>query len=137
MSRAISRAVLALLVFCTPLLAVDQGQLLPTGMRITERAAKGATMTPLNPGLAEFPNFVASMGVSSRVSPDGKTLPVVTAGYNQNYDSGGNTIADASNEYVFVYDISQQTDALGDRWGCFGNFQMNRVAGRDCSRPAL
>jgi len=109
MCRAISRAVLALAVLCTPLLALDQGQLLSTGMRITPRAARGAILAPLNPGLAEFPHFVASMGVSSRVSPDGKTLLVVTAGYNQNYDSGGNTIADASNEYVFVYDISQHT----------------------------
>lgn len=109
MSCAITRVLLAHVVLCTPLFAVAQGQLLPTGMRITPFAAKGATLKPFNPGLAEFPNFVVSMGVSSRVSPDGKTLLVVTAGYNQNYDSGGNTIADASNEYVFVYDISQHT----------------------------
>jgi hypothetical protein len=77
-------------------------------MRITPLAAKYAARKTPNPGLAEFPNFVASLEVASRVSPDGRTLLVVTPGYNQNYDSGGNTIADASNEWVFVDDISQR-----------------------------
>jgi len=129
MSRAIAHVVLDLVVLCAPLFAVDQGQLLPTGMRITPLAAKGATLKPLNPGLAEFPNFVASMGVSSRVSPDGKTLLVVTAGYNQNYDSGGNTIPGASNEYVFVYDISQpsprQLQALQVSVSAFEGLEWN------------
>jgi len=83
-----------------------QSQLLPTGMRITPSAAKGTVIQPLNPGLPSLPNFIASMAVSSAVSPDGNTLLVLTAGYNQNYDASGNVIPDASNEYVFVYDIS-------------------------------
>jgi DNA-binding beta-propeller fold protein YncE len=91
-------------------------QLLPTGMRITPRAAKGTVLQPLNPGLATLPDFVASMAVASAVSPDGKTLLVVTAGYNQLYDATGSTIPEASNEYVFVYDISshapRQTQVL-------------------------
>jgi YVTN family beta-propeller protein len=48
--------------------------------------------------------------VSSVISPDGKTLLVLTTGYNlANYTSGpsaGNRNAADSNEYVFVYDIS-------------------------------
>jgi hypothetical protein len=58
MSRVITHVVLVLIVLYTPLFAVDQGQLLPTGMRITPLAAKGATLKPLDPGLAEFPKFV-------------------------------------------------------------------------------
>jgi len=34
----------------------------------------------LNPHLSEFPNYVASGGISSAKSPDGKTLLVLTAG---------------------------------------------------------
>jgi len=86
-----------------------QSQLLPTGMRITPFAAKGTVLQPLNPGLASLPDFVASMAVTSAVSPDGKTLLVLTSGYNQNYDANGNTVPETSNEYVFVYDISSHT----------------------------
>jgi len=93
-----------------------QSQLLPTGMRITPLAAKGTLLQPLNPGLPSRPNFVASMAVATAVSPDGKTLLVLTAGYNQNYDANGNTVPKTSNEYVFVYDISshapRQTQVL-------------------------
>jgi DNA-binding beta-propeller fold protein YncE len=78
-------------------------------MRITPLAAKGTVLQPLNPRLSILPNFVASMAVASAVSLDGNTLLVLTAGYNQNYDANGNTIPDASNEYVFVYDISSHT----------------------------
>jgi DNA-binding beta-propeller fold protein YncE len=104
-------------------------QPLPTGMSITPLAAKGAMLQPLNPGLATLPNFVASLGVASRISPDGKTLLVVTAGYNQNYDANGNTVADESNEYVFVYDISsnapRQTQVLQISVNAFEGLEWN------------
>ena len=83
-----------------------KSELLPTGMRITPLAARGTILQPLNPGLPTLPNFVASMGVTTRLSPDGNTLLVVTAGYNQNYDTNDNTVPETSNEYVFVYDVS-------------------------------
>jgi len=109
----------AILRSCVPILLVTLqfsvasaerpgAQLLPTGMQITPLAAKGTILQPLNPGLPTLPNFVASMGVTSRVSPDGNTLLVVTAGYNQNYDANGNTEPGNSNEYVFVYDIASK-----------------------------
>jgi DNA-binding beta-propeller fold protein YncE len=87
-------------------------QLLPTGMYITPMAAKGTTLQALNPGLPSLPDFTASMGVSSAVSPDGNTLLVLTSGYNQNYNAGGDTEPATSNEYVFVYDISTHTPSL-------------------------
>lgn len=74
----------------------NDGHWLPTGVRVTPLAAKGTVLEPLNPGLKRLPNFVASMAVATAVSPDGNTLLVITAGYNQNYDANGNTIADAS-----------------------------------------
>ncbi len=40
------------------------------------------------------------------LSPNGKTLLVLTSGYNRNYGTDGKMIPDLSNEYVFIYDVS-------------------------------
>ncbi|MBR0551672.1 bifunctional YncE family protein/alkaline phosphatase family protein [Stakelama marina] len=101
--------------------------MLSTSKRITPTAAPGAHFQPLNPGLERFPNYTADHAVNTALSPDGKTLLVLTSGYNRIYrppvktydkDKGqfvfiyptGETIADASNEYVFVYALDR-----GDR----------------------
>jgi WD40 repeat protein len=77
-----------------------------SGQTITPTAAPGSILQYLNPHLSEFPNYVASGGISSAKSPDGKTLLVLTAGYNNLDDSTGTLVAAASQQYVFVYDIS-------------------------------
>src|SRR3984893_15404293 len=79
---------------------------IPTGQTVTPTAAPGAVFLELNPGLATLPAFTAGQAVTSAASPDGKTLLVLTSGYNRNYDASGSTIAAQSNEYVFVFDIS-------------------------------
>ncbi len=79
---------------------------LPTGQTLTPSAAPGSTFQPLNPGLTDFPAFTVGQAVSTVVSPDGKTLLILTSGYNQQYDDGGKTLTKDSNEYVFVFDIS-------------------------------
>ena len=81
--------------------------LAPSGVRITPLAAAGAHFTGLNPHLPEFPAYTAGQAVSTAVSPDGKTLLVLTSGYNRLFGADGKTIKPASNEYVFVYDISR------------------------------
>jgi DNA-binding beta-propeller fold protein YncE len=86
------------------------GTFIPTGLRITPTAASGSLFQPLNPGLPSDPSFTAGQATTTAVSPDGKTLLVLTSGYNsQNFPSGpqqGNTNPAESNEYVFVFDIS-------------------------------
>jgi YVTN family beta-propeller protein len=90
-----------------------------TGQTITPTAALGSTYVPLTTGLADNPTWVAGQAVSSVISPDGKTLLVLTSGYNRVYyttgpfepislplPSAANRNAADSNEYVFVYDIS-------------------------------
>jgi YVTN family beta-propeller protein len=77
-----------------------------TGQAITPTAAPGSTFQTLNPGLKDFPGFVAGQPISEAISPDRKTLLVLTSGYNNNYDNVGNVIVAASNEYVFVFDVS-------------------------------
>ena len=84
-----------------------QGQQLPTGKQITPRAASGSTFSLLNPDLPGYPNYRADHATSSAISPDGKTLLVMTSGYNRWNDPNGEQIDSASDEYVFVYDISQ------------------------------
>lgn len=88
-------------------------QLIPnTGQLITPTAPYGARFIPLNPGLANYPEYLAGQAVTTVESPDHKTLLILTSGYNRwNYPSGdkiGQTDPTASNEYVFVFDISNK-----------------------------
>ena len=78
----------------------------PSGIRITPRAAAGANFSRLDPGLRDFPAHQAGQAVTTVTSPDGKTLLILTSGYNRLFDRHGNAIPADSDEYVFVYDIS-------------------------------
>ncbi|MBV8072619.1 MAG: beta-propeller fold lactonase family protein [Acidobacteriaceae bacterium] len=84
----------------------DSFSMLPTGKRVTPLATPGARTQQLNPGLKQLPNFVAGQAMTAVVSPDKRTLLVLTSGYNRNNDATGKAIPEASDEYVFVYDIS-------------------------------
>jgi DNA-binding beta-propeller fold protein YncE len=90
--------------------ADTRGEPIPTGVRITPRAAPGSRFVPLNPDVADDLSFTADHAATTAVGPDGKTLLVLTSGYNsQNFTSGphqGSPDPALSNEYVFVYDIS-------------------------------
>jgi hypothetical protein len=55
---------------------------LPTGDRLTPLVAPGAQLEYLNPELRKFPHFVAGGAMSMLLSPDQKTLLVLTSGYN-------------------------------------------------------
>src|SRR2546429_8772959 len=52
---------------------------------ITPTALPNAAQQELNPGLKNYPNFVAGEAVKAAVSPDGKTPAVLTAGKNSLY----------------------------------------------------
>ena len=87
-------------------------QIIPnTGQQITPTAPTEARFEPLNPGLAEDPHYLAGQAVTSVVSPDGKTLLVLTSGYNILESASGSTIPAASTQFIFVYDISQNKPA--------------------------
>jgi len=85
---------------------VAEAEQLPTGMSITPTAARGAKLEELNPDLPKYPAFRAGQAVTTAVSPDGKTLLILTSGYNQLNDAQGKRDPGGSNEYVFIYDIS-------------------------------
>jgi DNA-binding beta-propeller fold protein YncE len=82
-----------------------------SNQQITPTAPSGARFEPLNPGLSDFPEYVAGQAVTTVTSPDHKTLLILTSGYNLlNSTSGsnlGNQINAYSTEYVFVYNISK------------------------------
>ena len=100
--------------------------LLPTGQTITPTAAPGSTFTTLSTGLRSDGNADAAEAVKTALSPDGKTLLVLTSGYNQNFrneTTGANitypvldpTTGTPSStttrqaEWVFVFDVSSGT----------------------------
>ncbi|MFZ0639809.1 MAG: bifunctional YncE family protein/alkaline phosphatase family protein [Candidatus Acidiferrales bacterium] len=87
--------------------ALESRAVLPTGMTITPMAARGSFYVPLNPGLEDFPDYVAGQPVTTAMSPDGATLLALTSGYNEMNDASGRQIKRDSNEYVFAFDISQ------------------------------
>jgi len=88
----------------------DDDQFIPTGVHITPSAAPGSIFQPLNPGLSFDPTFTVGQAVTTALSPNGRTLLILTSGYNsQNFTSGpneGSPNPAESNEYVFVYDVS-------------------------------
>src|SRR6267154_4616526 len=78
---------------------------LPTGMTITPTAARGSSFQPLNPDLPDLPQFTADHPISTAISPDGKTLLILTSGFNRTSDIKGKAVRSQSYEYVFVFDI--------------------------------
>lgn len=94
----------------------NQPERVPSGQFITPLAPAGATFSRLNPGLKDFPDYTAGQAIKTAISPDGRTLLVLTSGYNRLNNAQGLREAADSDEYVFVFDISahrlQQTQAL-------------------------
>lgn len=86
--------------------AYAAAEFIPTGMNITPTEASGSVLQALNPGLASRPAYVADHAVDMLTSPDGKTLLVLTSGYNRMNDATGQRAAEESNEYVFIYDLT-------------------------------
>jgi len=89
---------------------LKNGEFIPTGVHITPTATPGSVFQPLNPDLPSDPSFTAGQAVTTAISPDARTLLILTSGYNsQNFTSGsneGSANPAESNEYIFVYDIS-------------------------------
>lgn len=86
--------------------ASAQSTVVPTGATITPSAAPGSVFQPLKVALPDYPNYSPDDAETTAVSPDGKTLLILTSGYNLNLDVNGNYQPQDSGEYVFVYDIT-------------------------------
>ena len=105
---------LTLTLASTPLafaqLNSGQPQILSTNQTITPLAPRGATYQALNPQVASVPDYTVGQAVTTVVSPDGKTLLILTSGFNlwayTDGPSRGKQNPEASSEWVFVFDIS-------------------------------
>ena len=85
----------------------------PPGLYVTPTAPlTDAMQQPLNPGLTNYPDYIAGEAVKGIVSPDGTMLAILTAGFNSLYKpyvSGSTTsVVDtsASTQFIFLYDVS-------------------------------
>jgi YVTN family beta-propeller protein len=85
---------------------VPSGIALPTGQQITPTAIDDSVQQFLNPGLAAYPNFIAGEAVRSRLSPDGTTLAVLTAGQNSLYKPDGTVDVANSTQFIFLYNVA-------------------------------
>lgn len=124
--RCVCRPAAAVLTLCSIVSgAMAQSQPAPAlalpnlGQQITPLAPSGARFQPLDPDLPYDPSFVegqswtVSNAVTSVVSPDRKTLLILTSGYNRVFNISVIPpttplmwYPPESNEYVFVYDIA-------------------------------
>jgi YVTN family beta-propeller protein len=106
--RAIVLLISVVSMAVVPTCVAQSEQSIPnSGQHITPLAPTGATFEPLNPRQADNPQYLAGQAVTSIVSPDGKTLLVLTSGFNRVYGADGKIIPADSTQFVFVYDISQ------------------------------
>jgi YVTN family beta-propeller protein len=106
--KLITKQMIVLTASALALGSLSRGQVLPnTGQQITPLAPNDSRFVPLNPGLSDNSEYLAGQAASSVVSPDGKTLLVLTSGYNLLKNSSNSVIAADSTQFVFVYDISQ------------------------------
>src|SRR6476660_3015780 len=78
---------------------------LATGQFITPTFLDGAVQQYLNPGLTDYPNFVAGEAVRSQLSPDGTTLAIITAGQNSLYKPDGTVDTAHSTQFIFLYNL--------------------------------
>jgi DNA-binding beta-propeller fold protein YncE len=79
---------------------------LATGQYVTPTAIDDAVQQYLNPGLAAYPDFIVGEAVRSQLSPDGRTLAVITAGQNSLDKPDGTTDVSNSTQYIFLYDVT-------------------------------
>ena len=73
---------------------------LPTGATITPDAAPGASVYELDPHFVNAPALRAGNAVATALSPDGKTLAVLTSGFNRTFDAAGRRVEPGSSEYL-------------------------------------
>ncbi|MGZ5959723.1 MAG: bifunctional YncE family protein/alkaline phosphatase family protein [Rhizomicrobium sp.] len=96
-------------MLCSAAAAADSQLWLPTGQTVTPQAAPGSVFQPLTAELPVVGKRPVGGGATTAFSPDGRTLYVLTAGFNSWRGADGKHIADASTEHLFVYAI---TDGL-------------------------
>ena len=86
---------------------VIPSQILPTGQSITPLAAPHARFERLQLGSGPVPTYEADGAALMRISPDGRHLAVVTAGFNKYNGPDGKDMPTVSGQYVFLYRLDR------------------------------
>ena len=94
--------------------ALANAQSLPNmGQQITPLAPQGSQFGPLDLDLLGDSAWLVGQAVTTVVSPDHKTLLILTSGYNREFINANANLygpyGPYSTEYVFIYDISAPT----------------------------
>lgn len=84
-------------------------QWIPTGQFVTPQAANGSSFQDLDPRLPSYPDHRAGQAATVIASHDGKTLAILTSGFNRVAGPSGRIDPAASSEYVFLFDITGAT----------------------------
>ena len=105
---------LAVALVVSGVLADAQTQPVPNmGQQISPLAPQGSQFGPLNLDLLGNAAWLVGQAVTTVVSPDQKTLLILTSGYNREFISSNaglmGPFGPLSTEFVFVYDISAAT----------------------------
>src|SRR5579863_1380198 len=87
----------------------QSADVLPTGKALTPAAAAGSTFQYLNPHNPLAPGLTVNGAAAVAVSPDGRWLAILTSGYNTFADQAGTFPPELSTEYLFVFDIRENT----------------------------
>src|ERR1041385_7943136 len=82
--------------------AVTQPDVLPTGATITPDAAPGAVFQSLAVDLPDYPGREVDGAQPTAISPDGKTLLILTSGFNKMKGPNGAVQPQDSSEYIFA-----------------------------------
>ena len=109
MGRLLSSVSLITLIGTAVAAAAPGKTRISTGQIITPTAANGSVFAPLNPRIPSEPNYLVGQAETTLVSPDGRTMLVLTSGYNVNYTPSGAIDPLTTTEFVFVFDISTGT----------------------------
>ena len=115
--RLLNASLLSAAILMAPCMAVAQLNTLidgnngklptPPGLYVTPTAPlTNAIQQPLNPGLANYPNYIAGEAVKAVLSPDGTTLAILTAGMNSLYNASGVVDKAASTQFIFLYNVA-------------------------------
>ncbi|HSZ50101.1 MAG TPA: hypothetical protein VK801_00900, partial [Caulobacteraceae bacterium] len=94
-----------------PCSAATAPDIAPTNQVLTPAAATGAIFQRLNPHLADAPDYTAGQASAAALSPDGKTLLILTSGFNRMAGPNGRYIPAQSTEWLFVFDVSGESPA--------------------------
>lgn len=101
------RMILALALVSAASVAVAADDILPTGQRITPLAAPGSSMIALDPAVAEMPTLRLGWATNAVLSPDRRSLAVITSGLNGLADAEGKPVSPrAGGDYILIYDIT-------------------------------